>query len=62
MIKYEKPFSKFWYVVLQVYVTLNTVGYVYLQLVSLLDNIDDSLVTNSPFEVLVTHMWICFTI
>lgn len=62
MIKCKKPFSKFCYVVLQVYVTLNTVGYIYLQLVSLLDNIDHSLVISSPFEVLVTHVWICFTI
>lgn len=60
--KYEKLFSKFYYILLQVYVTLNTVGYVYLPLVSVLDNIDDSLVTNSSSEVLVTHMSICFTI
>lgn len=62
MIKYKKCFSKFCNVVSQVYVMLNTAGYVYLQSGSLMDNIDDFLVTNSSFEVLVTHVWVCFII
>lgn len=41
---------------------LNTAGYVYLQLGSLMGNIDDSLVTNSSFEGLVTYVWICVII
>lgn len=35
MIKYKKPFSKFCYVDSQVFVTLNTVRYIYLKLISL---------------------------
>lgn len=62
MIKYKKCFSKFCSVVSQVSVMLNTAGYVYLQLGSLMGNIDDSLVTNSSFEGLVTHVWICVII
>lgn len=50
MIKYKKPLSKFCYVDLQVFVTLNTVGYIYLKLISHLDNIDDSLVTSSSLK------------
>lgn len=50
------------HVVLQVYVALNTVEYVCLQLISLLDSVDDSLLTSSPLEVLVSHVWICFTV
>lgn len=43
MIKYKKPFSKFCYVGLEVFGSLNTDVCVYLQLVSLLDTFDDSL-------------------
>lgn len=43
MIKYKKPFSKFCYVALEVFLALNTGVCIFLQLVSLLDTFDDSL-------------------
>lgn len=41
--EYKKPFRKFYYVALIVFGALNTDVYVYLQLVSLLDTLGDSL-------------------